>query len=374
MTMNDIMMITTPQALLELAGRLQHESLLACDLEADSLHRYQEKVCLLQFSTPDFSALVDPLAVPDLSPLASVMANPAIRKVFHGADYDVRSLHRDFGIEVKNLFDTMIASQFLGEKEVGLAAALRKRFGVELDKKFQKADWGRRPLSPEMLTYAVKDTCYLIDFYRQLEEELRMKGRLAWVEEECASLERVRVSTRENGPFFLRFKGASRFNSRTLAVLEELLRFRDEQARRMDRPHFKVIGNEVLAELAVKRPQSIADFAGIAGLTEHTVQRQGSGLLRAIAKGGAIPAPELPSYPVLLRPERDPRKEARLQRLKRWRERKAAELSLDPGILANNALLEALADLPDGAAPAGEVIPRNWQRELFASEVTRQLA
>lgn len=370
--MNDIPMITTGQGLQELAARLQGEPILACDLEADSLHRYQEKVCLLQFSTPGFSALVDPLAVPDLSPLAPVMASPAIRKVFHGADYDVRSLYRDFGIEISNIFDTMIACQFLGEKELGLAAALRKRFGVELDKQFQKADWSRRPLPPAMLAYAVKDTCFLIDFFLQLEGELQVKGRLAWVAEECSFLEQVRVSLREKGPFFLRFKGASRFDPQTLAVLEELLRFRDEQARRMDRPHFKVIGNETLAELAAKRPHRIADLAGIKGLTENSVQRHGSGLLRAISLGCAIPEAELPRYPLPLRPERDPRKDERLQRLKRWREKKAGELALDPGILANNVLLEALAELPDGA-PVGGVIPRNWQRQLFADEVARQL-
>ena len=370
--MKDILMITTTQGLQELADRLQGERLLACDLEADSLHRYQEKVCLLQFSTPDFSALVDPLAVPDLSPLAPVMADPAIRKLLHGADYDVRSLHRDFGIVIKNLFDTMIACQFLGEKDLGLAAALRKRFGVELDKQFQKADWGRRPLSPEMRDYAAKDTCYLIDFAQQLADELRARGRLAWVEEECSFLEQVRVSVREKGPFFLRFKGASRFSPRALAVLEELLCFRDEQARRMDRPPFKVIGNEALTDLAVKHPQKIADFVGIKGLTENIVQRQGNGLLRAIVKGCSIPEAELPLYPLPLRPERDPRKDERLKRLKRWREKRSCELVLDPGILANNALLEALAELPDGAAVDG-VIPRNWQRELFADEVARQL-
>ena len=138
--MTTVPMISTPAGVEDLARRLCREPIIACDLEADSLHHYREKVCLLQFSTPDYSALVDPLAVPDLSALIPVMADPQIRKIFHGADYDIRSLHRDFGIQVENLFDTMIACQFLGEKEVGLAAALKKRFGVELDKQFQKAD------------------------------------------------------------------------------------------------------------------------------------------------------------------------------------------------------------------------------------------
>lgn len=370
--MNAAPMITTSEGLKELADRLQGKSILACDLEADSLHRYQEKVCLLQFSTQEFSALVDPLAVTDLSPLAPLMADPTILKLFHGADYDIRSLHRDFGIEIDNLFDTMIACQFLGAKEVGLAAALKKRFGVELDKRFQKADWSRRPLSPEMLAYAAEDTSLLIDLYRQLSDELRQKGRLSWVEEECAFLTQVRVTVREKGPRFLRFKGAARFAPRVLAVLEELLSFRDEQARRLDRPPFKVLGNEPLAELALKCPRSMEELVGIRGLSENIVQRQGRGLLRAIAAGCAIPAAELPSFPLPSRPDRDPRKEARLKRLKGWREDKARDLELDPGLLANNVLLEAMAELPDGA-PVDGVIPRLWQRQLFADEVTRLL-
>ncbi|HSR36924.1 MAG TPA: ribonuclease D, partial [Desulfurivibrionaceae bacterium] len=138
-------MITDSAGLRRLAAELSREPLLACDLEADSLHHYREQVCLLQFSTPFANYLLDPLAVRDLAPLAPVFADPAIRKVFHGADYDVRSLHRDYGFEIVNLFDTMIACQLLGEAEVGLAAVLKRRFGVELDKGFQKADWSRRP-------------------------------------------------------------------------------------------------------------------------------------------------------------------------------------------------------------------------------------
>jgi ribonuclease D len=371
--MPDVPMITTTEGLTELATRLRLEPFIACDLEADSLHHYQEKVCLIQFSTPQFSALVDPLAVTDLGPLAPLFADAAIRKVFHGADYDIRSLHRDFGIEVRNLFDTMIACQFLGEKEVGLAAVLKKRFGAELDKRFQKADWSRRPLSREMLAYAVEDTTLLIGLYHQLEAELRDKGRLAWVEEECEVLQGVRVTVRVEAPLFLRFKGAAKMEPRALAVLEELLRFRDEQAKRMDRPPFKILGNEALTELAEKRPRLLPDLAGIAGLSEKLVQRMGTGILRAVAAGCALPGAELPRFPFTPRPQRDPQKEERLKRLKGWREVKARELVIDPGILANNVLLESLAELPEGTAVPG-VIPRNWQRELFGGEVARVLA
>lgn len=350
--------------------RIGRGPVLACDLEADSLHHYQERVCLIQFSTPRESVLIDPLAFSDLSGLSPVMADSAIRKVFHGADYDIRSLHRDFGIEVHNLFDTMVACQFLGEKEVGLAAVLKKRFGVELDKRYQKADWSRRPLLPEMIEYAVEDTSLLIELHRQLEEELLAKGRLSWVEEECVLLSRVRTAPRTEEPLFLRFKGAAGMEPRTLAVLEELLRFRDEKAKVRDVPTFKVLGNETLRELALKKPRKGGDLAGVAGLTAKLVDRYGEGILDAVAKGMALPASLLPHYPRLPRRLKDSRQEERLRKLKQWRENRAVELGIEGGILANNALLEALAEA--GPEKGGEniLVPmKRWQRELFGEEV-----
>ena len=214
-----VTVITGREPLVRLAERLAAEPLVAFDLEADSLHHYREKVCLIQITTPRETVLVDPLAVTELSPLAPVMAARDTRKVMHGADYDIRSLFRDFAIEVNNLFDTMIACQFLGEREVGLAAVLKKRFGVELDKRYQKADWSKRPLTEGMMAYAVQDTSLLIDLYRQLAAELQSGGRLSWVEEESELVSRVRAVSRDHEPLFLRFKGAARMEPRTLAVL-----------------------------------------------------------------------------------------------------------------------------------------------------------
>jgi len=150
------------------------------DLEADSFYHYFEKVCLIQIATESASYVIDPLALKDLSALHPVFSDPRIRKVFHGADYDIRSLYRDFRIEVENLFDTQSASKFLGLRESGLEALLRSRFHVELNKKYQRADWSQRPLSLEMVEYAAMDTMYLIPLARMLEKELEEKSRLSW--------------------------------------------------------------------------------------------------------------------------------------------------------------------------------------------------
>ena len=360
--------ITSTAALQRAAERMSHEPVLAFDLEADSMHHYQEKVCLVQISTSTESVMVDPLACPDLAPIAPLLADPAIRKIFHGADYDVRSLHRDFGIEIHNLFDTMIACQFLGETEVGLAAVLKKRFGVDLDKRFQQADWSRRPLSAEMLDYAVKDTSLLIPLYRQLEIELQAKGRLVWVLEECELLSRVRVAERGEGPLFIRFKGASRMAPPVLAILEELLRFRDAEAQRRDLPPFKVLGAESLREIAERRPMAIPDLGGITGLSPRLLDRYGRQLLEAVARGVSSKG-GLPVFPHTSRHKRTPDQEARLKKLKAWREAKADGLGVAPGLLANNALLEGLAE--GGLGDDRELSPglKEWQRNLFGSEL-----
>lgn len=360
-------MITTTAALEQAVSRMSGEPLLAWDLEADSMHHYREKVCLLQISTPTENLVIDPLAGLDLSPLAPILANPAIRKVFHGADYDVRMLHHDFGMTITNLFDTMIACQFLGEPEVGLAAMLRKRFGVELDKKYQQADWTRRPLPPEMIDYAAKDTTLLPELCRQLEGELQAKGRLSWVLEECDLLTQVRMTERGDESLFLRFKGAARMTPPTLAVLEELLRFREQEAERRDVPPFKVLGTETIRELAERKPAAAADLAGISGLSPRLVERYGKQLLAVIARGVKVPAARQPRFPRERRPERTRAQEQRLKALKGWREKTAGLLGVSGGVLVNNRTLEVIADLgpvsrEDLSTASGL---KGWQAEVL---------
>ena len=363
-------LVTDQETLNQLVERLSLESVLAFDLEADSLHHYTEKVCLIQVSSASETRLIDPLASLDVKALAPIFANPAIKKIFHGADYDMRSLYRDFGIEVVNLFDTMIASQFLGESEFGLAALLKKRFGVELDKRYQKADWSKRPFSQEMMEYAMKDTSLLIELYGQLEAELKVKGRLAWVEEESELVAGVRSASREGELMCLRFKGASKMKPRELAVLEELLRFRDEKARSADVPPFRILSNDLLRELAEKQPRSNFELVGIHTMSSKLIERLGRGLLLAVAAGLAVPQDKLPQAQSGRRPLLDRLQDERVKRLKVWRESKSAQLGLGIGLVANNTLLEALAE---PGTPQLALLKR-WQREAFGEELAGVVA
>lgn len=367
--------ITTTERLAEVADILSRQREIAVDLEMDSLHHYREKVCLLQVSTREQNWLLDPLALPTLAPLAAPLANPQIVVVMHGSDYDIRSLHRDFGIEVTNLFDTMIAARFLGIGEFGLAALLKARFGIELDKKYQKADWSKRPLSREMCAYASADTSDLLPLYDQFREELVQKGRLEWLEEEGRIVCQARVSDKD-GPLFLYCKGANKLRGHSLAILEELLQLRDRQSELLDRPPFKVLSADTLIDVAENRPRSLHDLSLFKGMTPGQIQRHGAGILSAVERGLATPEADLPRFPRGTRKEVLERVKERLKNLKSWRERSSRELGLDPGMLAPNWLLEAVADCGSGVKEELDAIPgmREWQKQLFGEEMARILA
>jgi ribonuclease D len=367
--------ITDGGKLAEVAGIINSETEIAVDLEMDSLHHYREKVCLIQISTRTENWLIDPLALKDLSPLAAALGNRDIVIVMHGADYDIRSLHRDFGIEVSNLFDTMIASRLLGITEFGLAALLKARFGVELDKKYQKADWSRRPLTPEMRAYAIADTADLLRLYDMLRDELVEKGRLTWLEEECRLVCQARVSEKE-GPLFLSCKGAGKLRGRGLAVLEALLQLRDCLARDLDRPPFKVISGDTLLEIAEKKPLSLGELSFIKGMTPGQIQRFGEKILAAVASALTLAEDDLPRFPRQQREEPSDGAKERMKCLKTWRQHESRRLGLEPGVVAPNWLLEGIADANPSTIAALDGISgmRNWQKGLYGQELLAELS
>jgi len=367
--------LTDSDSVARLAADLAKESVIAVDLEADSLHSYQEKVCLLQFSSPSKTLLVDPLAGCDLSPLGKILADGGVRKIFHAADYDIRCLHRDFGFEVRGLFDTMVSSQLLGEEKVGLADVLRKHFAIELDKQYQRADWSIRPLSEGMVRYAAEDTRYLHRLVDLLEGMLKEKDRLDWAEEEFAFIEEGRFAPSE-GPLFPRVKGAGALDRRQLAILENLLQWRDAEARRLNRPPFKILGNNALMEVARRSPRNLQGMVGIEGLSPRHVDRYGRQILSEVTNALAISTEDLPVFPRQPRREKDPAADLRLAALKKWRQTKASEFAIDPGVLINNALLETLArTLPkDPDDLEGVSGMKRWQRRVLGKEILRVLA
>lgn len=366
----DLDVIETPEALARFARILRRKRVIAVDLEADSMYHFQERVCLIQIATRQENAIVDPLAVPDLADLEPIFANPRIEKVFHGADYDIRSLHRDFGIVIHNLFDTQIAARFLGFQETGLEAVLGREFGVSMDKKYQKKDWSQRPLPPEMLAYAAEDTTYLIPLARQLQKRLLRRGRLEWVREECELLSQVRAAE-DDGPLFLRFKGAGRMPPRDLAILEGVLRFRRSMAKRKDRPPFKVFGNNAIKRIVETQPATPEEVEACGAFSRKQLHMYGRPVAKIVADALEIPEADLPTYPRRSGPPLSSQVPQRVKSLKTWRDGRCAGLDMDPALVLNKSQMTAIAARnPATLEELAEVEElREWQRAEFGPEI-----
>lgn len=365
----------TPDGVAELFADLGRPARIAIDTEAASYHRYSDGICLVQLSTPAVTAVIDVIKTPDLSLLGKLMADPAVESVFHDADYDLRLLDRDHHISAARLFDTRIAAQLLGEPGIGLAALLELYQGVKLDKKFQRADWAKRPMEPGMLEYAAADTHHLLALRDLLEEKLKAAGRMHWAEEEFVIAATVGWEEKAADEAYLKVKGARLLKPRALAVLRELHAWRDVTAKRLDRATFRVMNPETLLAIAELAPTDLAGLRGIRGLPPDQVERRGTELLAAIAKGMAIPEDELPRFERMRRLPPDAAFDARLDRLKVARNAAAARLGLQPGVLCPNGILEGIARAQPKAVAELTAIEgmRRWQVEVLGAELLESL-
>jgi ribonuclease D len=345
-------LISTQTALAELIDRIADIHQIAIDTEADSLHSYFEKICLIQIGIPDENLLVDPLADLDLQPLFDAIAPK--RLILHGADYDLRLLNRSLRFQAEDLFDTMIASRLCGFEQLGLAALVERFFEVKLSKASQKANWALRPLSPQMVEYALNDTRYLLDLGRILEEKLHELGRWEWFRE---SIARMAAAAREikvrDDETAWRIAGSAALPPRALSVLRILWQWRDAEAKAWDRPPFHVLGNADLLRIAEKAS------SGQAFSTPRMSGRRKKSFDVVLALALQIPESEWPG------PRRGKRSRpgkgvlARLAGLRAARDRVARELALDASIIAPRTAMEATAENPDGDALM------NWQRALL---------
>ena len=364
--------IQTKSVLKDLTTSFEQEKTVAVDLEADSMYHFKEKVCLVQMATKTLNVVIDPLEIKDMSPLKPIFSRPDIKKVFHGADNDIRCLYRDFDIKVNNLFDTQMACRFLGVKEIGLEAVLQQRFDVSLDKKYQKKNWSQRPLPPDMMEYAATDTLYLNSLAAILEKELVQKGRLNWMLEECEILCRARPPLPNNDPLFLKFKGAGRLPPKNLSVLEALLKLREKIAKKKDRPLFKIIGNNTLLKIAESKPGTLRHLKNLNVLSKKQLSIYADDLLTTINKAAKIPPiNDLPVYPPGKVPVMEPSVSKNIKALKLWRAEKAKMLNIDPALIANNSLLCTVAIKKPLKTKNLESIKemKNWQKKEFGNEI-----
>jgi ribonuclease D len=336
---------------------------LAIDTEGASFHRFVDRIYLIQLSTRDRHAIIDPLPIGALAELGALLEDPAVEVVFHDADYDLRLLHQDYGWQVTNIFDTRVSAQLLGISAFGLGALLERSFGLKLDKKYQRADWSLRPLTPGMLDYAAQDTLHLLGLRDGMKSELEKKGRWSWAQEEFQRLEGTRWDAEEPGSAFLRVKGARDLSRRELAILRELVPWRDSVALQLDRATFRVVANEVLLEIARTAPSNVEAVGAIKGMPRGMVERAGRDVLDAVKRGLAVPEAQLPKFPRSARWDKDPDFDAKVSKLKAVRDEAAKRLELDPGVLCSRERMETIARAMPRTTEELGVIPglRKWQ-------------
>jgi ribonuclease D len=343
---NDPIWVDQPQKLEEMIRNLTQSTLLAVDTESNSLHAYQEQVCLIQFSNGEQDYLVDPFSLPDLSPLQVLFADPHIEKVFHAAEYDLICLKRDYGFTFYNLFDTMLAARILGRPNLGLGSLLQEEFGIELDKRYQRANWGKRPLPPAQLAYARLDTFYLAPLRQRLLDALQQHDLWELALEDFQRMCQINLpDTDDRRETYWKAAANQDFNPRQMAILYELCNYRDEAAQRADLPPFKVLDNHLLAAITAAGPATHDELDGILRNSQK-ISHYSAGLWQAYQRGLARPP---------LHRTRQPRPDDsflhRLDVLRDWRKKTGKSKGVESDIILPRDVMETIA----------KVNPKTWE-------------
>lgn len=339
---------------LEKARRHADPPVCAIDTEADSLHRYRESLCLVQFAVRGESVLIDPLAIEDLSPLGHYLSQATVW--MHGADYDMTMFKRQFGDLPPVVYDTQIGARLLGARRFGLGDLVQRYFGVELSKSSQKADWGKRPLSPKMIEYALNDVDYLLEMGDRIVAGLREAGRYDWFEESCEAARRRVLDRDDSREENWRIQGSGKLDPFGLACLRALWQWRDAEAMAWDKPSFMVATNRQLIEWTTE----LSSGRNIS-LPRHFRPERVKRFRNAVAALETLPEEEWPEKPSAKRRKRDRDFERRVEELVNARERSAAKLDIEGSLIAARAVLESIA--AGEAEPAAVLL--GWQRECL---------
>lgn len=364
-----------------LAEDLARAERIALDCEAAGFHRYSDRLCLIQLTVFDRTYVIDPLGFDATDLLRGPLEDPGLETVMHGADFDLRLLSRDLGIRLQGLSDTQILAALAGEEALGLQSLLESRLDVKLSKKYQRADWAQRPLTESMLEYAAEDTRHLERLADGLLEELDRLGRRSWAAEECRALEAVADDVQDEEPVdpVTRVKGARDLSDRQVTALREALQWRDEIARERDRAPFRVVGEPPLVEAVARKPGRVEELHDIRGFPKGLARSDGDELLRRLHAVTELSDDELVPYPRNVnrgagRPP--PEVEARFRRLKKIRNRVAAELELPRGTLLANAVLTEIArEEPTNREELVAVEGmRSWKADVLGDELLAEVA
>lgn len=356
--------IDDSHALASAVERLARQQRIAIDTESNSLHAYRGKTCLIQLSTPSEDLLIDPLAIADINPLGAILADPAIEKVFHAAEYDLICLKRDFDFDVRSIFDTMAAARVCGYQRIGLGNMLEDLLGVRHSKKHQKYDWAKRPLPESARRYAQVDTHYLLPLRDVLREQLRLHGRLEEASEYIADMTRFELKSQEFDPDgFWALVRPNSLNRQSAAVLRELYILRDELARSLDHPPQRLIANKTLLELVKLQPRTAKRLYDFPGLPAWLVRQSGDEIIEAVKHGQSSrlplerPAPEPIPPPIV----------ERYSALHSWRRETAGARGVESDvIISRHALWEIARRNPASVDDLRDICGLGpWRRQSY---------
>lgn len=350
-------------------SRLKSCARLGVDTESNSMFAYREQVCMIQFTNPNADYLIDPLAGMDVSGLSAIFADTSVEKIFHAAEYDILCLKRDYGFEFNYLFDTMQAARILGMEKLGLSGLLADLLGVEQDKRFQKANWGKRPMPEEMREYARLDTHFLLELRDILAKRLEEKQLMTLAAEDFRRVCKVEPNNHD-APLYTQVSGYHHLEPQELAVLEELCKFRDQRAESLDLPHFKVINNNVLLAVAQALPRSLNDLTEIKDVSPKILERFSKDFLDAVRKG-------LDGPPIWLGKRKRPAQAYvdRMEALQDWRKEKGKSLGVQSDIVLPRDVLEAIAAAHprniEELQPIMADVP--WRYEAFGRDIIKSI-
>jgi ribonuclease D len=363
--------VTSRSALEKVMRDLGSQDAVAVDTESNSLYAYHERICLIQISTSRSDYIVDPLADLSLEPLGRFFANPGIQKVFHAAEQDVAGLKRDLGFRFANLFDTMWAARILGWPKVGLANILEERFQVRTNKRFQRHNWGKRPLEPRAVAYAQADTHYLLQLRELQMKELEGKGRSREASEVFAQIATTEAAKNPFGPdAFWRVKGRHKLPENEQAMLWELYQWRDKKANSRNKPPFRIMGDARLVEIVKSQPSTLEEL-GELGLKPRAVRAHGQELLAAVSRGNKAQLPRHPS--TSRRP--DEAVKGRYKALRAWRVKAAKQRQVDTDVIISNAVLWDLAERDPRSMRELEQMEDlgSWKRKTYGPDLLQVL-
>jgi ribonuclease D len=372
--LTSIIRSTDDPAFRQLLGEAEGARAIVIDTESDSLYHFHQKVCLIQVATEAKSSyLIDPLEGFPVEALRGLFEDRGLTKVFHGADYDIALLKAKAGIAVRNIYDTMIAARFLGRTEVGLQATLRDELGIAISKGNQKDDWSARPLSDEQLQYALTDVNHLLDVVAKQRAALEEKGRLHWVQEECAALESLHGLPEKTDPreVFRDVKGVAALPPRGLAIFRELIACREHIASELDLPPFRVAVNEALLSLA----HTEKDGGKEAVLNNIRRREYADRFHEAVVRGMQVPEAEIPKLERGRRIELPLAQQRRVASLKEWRKAAAARIGLELSLVIPQRLIDRIAEANPGSLEELSAIEglRRWRVEAFGEEILRAI-